>query len=380
MNQPTSTAAAPLPRIAIVATPLSSASVVYGMYEMFKSAGRDWPWVLKGEYGQSVLDPFIVAAQPGHVTGCNGLPIRVDVPMSDCAAPDVVCVPESLLAIDHREAGMFQREAAWLRRCHAEGSLMATACSGAMLLAEAGLLDGHEATTHWAYCETMQRRHPAVRVQSQRALMVTGEGHRLVMAGGGTSWMDLGLYVIARCAGIEAAMQVARLFLIDWHQVGQQPFARVARSAQVDDALIGRCQAWIADHYADPAPVAAMVRMSGLPPRSFQRRFKLATGMAPLEYVHTMRIEEAKHLLETCDLPVAAVAQEVGYDDAAFFGRLFRRQVNLTPPQYRRRFGGLRAALAEGGGQVAQLRAASRISSTDGIFPSPASPSVAHST
>ena len=176
MNQPTSTAAAPLPRIAIVATPLSSASVVYGMYDMFKSAGRDWPWVVKGEYGQPVLDPFIVAAQPGHVTGCNGLPIRVDMPMSDCAAPDVVCVPESLLAIDDREAGMFQREAAWLRRCHAEGSLMATACSGAMLLAEAGLLDGHDATTHWAYCETMQRRHPAVRVQPQRALMVTGEG------------------------------------------------------------------------------------------------------------------------------------------------------------------------------------------------------------
>ncbi|SDC83766.1 Helix-turn-helix domain-containing protein [Variovorax sp. CF079] len=131
-------------------------------------------------------------------------------------------------------------------------------------------------------------------------------------------------------------------------QVGP-PFARVARSTQVEDALIGRCQAWIADHYADPAPVAAMVQQSGLPQRSFQRRFKLATGMAPLEYVHTMRIEVAKHLLETSELPVAAVAavaEEVGYDDAAFFGRLFRRQVNLTPPQYLRRFGGLRAVLS----------------------------------
>jgi len=338
--------ASTLPRIAIVATPLSSASVVYGMYEMFKCAGRDWSWVLNGHYGQSVLDPFIVASEPGQVTGCNGLPIRVDMPMSDCPAPDVVCVPESLLALDHRQAGMFEREAAWLRHCHAEGSLMTTACSGAMLLAEAGLLDGHEATTHWAYCETMQRRHPTVRVQPQRALMVTGEGHRLVMAGGGSSWMDLALYIIARCIDVETAMQVARLFLIDWHQVGQQPFARVARSRQVDDALIGRSQAWIAEHYANPAPVAAMVQQSGLPQRSFQRRFKLATGMAPLEYVHTMRIEEAKHLLETSELPIAAVAEEVGYDDAAFFGRLFRRQVNLTPPQYRRRFGGLRAALS----------------------------------
>jgi transcriptional regulator GlxA family with amidase domain len=349
MNRPTSTAPAPLPRVAIVATPLSSASVVYGMYDMFKCAGRDWSWMLHGEYGQPVLEPFIVAAVPGEVTACNGLPIRIDMPMSDCPPPDVVCVPESALAMEDRAAGRFEREAAWLRDCHAGGSLMAAACSGAMLLAEAGLLDGHEATTHWAYCEAMQRRHPAVRVQPQRALMVTGEGHRLVMAGGGSSWMDLGLYVIARCAGVEAAMQVARIFLIDWHQVGQQPFARVARSRQVEDALIGRCQAWIAEHYADPAPVAAMAQLSGLPARSFQRRFKQATGMAPLEYVHTMRIEEAKHLLETSELPVAAVAEEVGYDDAAFFGRLFRRQVNLTPPQYRRRFGGLRAALTDHG-------------------------------
>ena len=143
-------------------------------------------------------------------------------------------------------------------------------------------------------------------------------------------------------------MQVARLFLIDWHHIGQQPFARVARSSQVEDAAIGRCQSWIAEHYADAAPVAAMVRLSGLPERSFQRRFKLATGMAPLEYVHTLRIEEAKHLLETTASPVEAIADQVGYDDAAFFGRLFRRGVNLTPAQYRRRFGGLRAALAAG--------------------------------
>ncbi|MDM0112209.1 helix-turn-helix domain-containing protein [Variovorax sp. J22R133] len=337
---------APLPQIAIVATPLSSASVVYGMYEMFKCAGRDWSWVVNGHYGSEVLDPVIVSADGQQVTGCNKLPIRIDMAMPECRSPTVVCVPESLLVPDHRDVGNFRVETAWLRQCHADGALVTSACSGAMLLAEAGLLDGHEATTHWAYCDAMQQRHPAVRVQPKRALITTGEGHRLVMAGGGSSWMDLALYIIARIVDVETAMQVARLILIDWHQVGQQPFARVARSTQVEDALIGRCQTWIADHYADPAPVAAMTELSGLSPRSFQRRFKAATGMAPLDYVHTMRIEEAKHLLETGDLPMAAVAQEVGYDDPAYFGRLFLRQVNLTAPQYRRRFGGMRAALS----------------------------------
>jgi transcriptional regulator GlxA family with amidase domain len=143
-------------------------------------------------------------------------------------------------------------------------------------------------------------------------------------------------------------MQVARLNLIDWHAIGQQPFARLARSRQVDDAVIARCQEWIADHYREPAPVAAMVRLSGLALRTFNRRFQGATGMSPLEYVHTLRLEEAKQMLEAGDAPVEAVAFEVGYEDAGFFSRLFRRKVNLTPMQYRRRFGAMRRAVEAG--------------------------------
>lgn len=140
-------------------------------------------------------------------------------------------------------------------------------------------------------------------------------------------------------------MQVARINLIDWHSIGQQPFASLARSRQLDDALIGRCQSWIADHYDEPAPVAAMVRLSGLAERSFKRRFHLATGMSPLEYVHALRLEEAKQMLEAGDLPIETVAREVGYEDSGFFNRLFRRHVNLSPAQYRKRFGALRRTL-----------------------------------
>ena len=105
-----------------------------------------------------------------------------------------------------------------------------------MLLAEAGLLDGQEATTHWAYCDVLRSRYPGVKVRKERALVVSGEGQRLVMAGGGTSWQDVALYLIARFASVDAAMHVARINLIDWHAVGQQPFAHLARSRQVSDA------------------------------------------------------------------------------------------------------------------------------------------------
>ena len=233
----------------------------------------------------------------------------------------------------------------WLRSCYARGATLASACSGAVLLAETGLLDGHEVTTHWAYCDSLSRDYPKVTVRPQRALVVSGDGQRLVMAGGGTSWLDLALYLIARLAGVEAAMQVARVNLIDWHHIGQQPFARLARSRQPGDALIARCQTWIAEHYQETAPVTALIRLSGLAERSFKRRFKQATGMSPLEYVHTVRLEEAKQMLESSADSIEAIANAVGYEDAGFFGRLFRRHVNLTPAQYRKRFGRLRRTL-----------------------------------
>jgi transcriptional regulator GlxA family with amidase domain len=217
-----------------------------------------------------------------------------------------------------------------------------------LLLAEAGLLDGHDATTHWAYCDLMERRYPKVRVHAQRALVVAGAEQRLIMAGGGLRGSTSRCFLIARIANVEAAMQVARINLIDWHVVGQQPFARLAKSRQAEDALIARCQGWIAEHYAVPGPVAQMTRLSGLAERSFTRRFREATGMAPLEYVHTLRLEEAKQMLESGEEPVEGIANEVGYEDAAFFSRLFRRKVGITPVQYRRRFGNLRRSLTSG--------------------------------
>jgi transcriptional regulator GlxA family with amidase domain len=259
--------------------------------------------------------------------------------------PDIVCVPEIALPPDAPLDGQFDEEIAWLVRCYEQGATIAAACSGALLLAEGGLLDGQEATTHWAYCDALRRRYPQVKVREQRALVISGEAERLVMAGGGTSWLDLALYLIARWCGVDTAMQVARISLIDWHEIGQQPFARLARSRQVEDAVIARCQTWIADHYQEAAPVAAMAKLSGLAERSFKRRFHAATGMSPLEYVHTLRLEEAKQMLEAEDKPIQQIANEVGYEDAAIFSRLFKRNVNLTPAKYRRRFGSMRKAL-----------------------------------
>lgn len=331
--------------IAILVFPETTGSVVYGMYDLFLSAGRDWDVVTEGMPGESLIRPLLVAREAVPLGIGNGVTVRPDVALRDCPDVPVICVPEVNLPPGAPLAQPFGPELEWLQSRYRAGATLASACSGAMLFAQAGLLDGHEATTHWAWCDVLRERYPAVTVRAQQALVVSGEAQRLIMAGGGTSWMDLALYLIARTVGIEAAMQVGRVNLIDWHAVGQQPFARLSGSRQVEDAIVARCQLWIAEHYDKPNPVRAMVRLSGLAERTFKRRFRAATGMSPLEYVHALRLEEAKQLLEATDQPIEEIAGEVGYGDTGFFNRLFRRKVNLTPAQYRKRFGALRRSL-----------------------------------
>ncbi|MCK6447484.1 MAG: helix-turn-helix domain-containing protein [Planctomycetes bacterium] len=332
-------------RVAILALPEATASVVYGMLDLFASAGRDWGFIVDGRPGEPAFAPRIVARTLEPLRVVNDGFVAPHATFAELRDAELVCVPELFVPPGEPLAGRFTDEISFVRDAYARGATLATACSGAMLLAEAGLLDGCEATTHWAYCDVLRRDYPRVTVKAHSALVASGEGQRLVMAGGGTSWLDVALYLIARFAGVDAAMQTAKLNLIDWHDVGQQPFARLASARQNADAVVADAQAWFAEHFREPGPVARAVELSGLAERSFKRRFKQATGMAPLEYVHALRIEHAKELLEASSQPIELVAAAVGYEDAGFFARLFRRNVRLSPAQYRKRFGGLRSKL-----------------------------------
>jgi transcriptional regulator GlxA family with amidase domain len=332
---------------AILAAPETTAGTVFGLYDLFSSAGRDWDLLTKSTAGPALARPFVVAAQRDQFEAANGAWIQPHGTFDDYPVPDLVYVPEILVAPDTPISGRFDRALEWLQRCYRAGATLASACSGSLLLAEAGLLDGCEATTHWAYCDEMRRRYPTVKVRDARCLVVSGEGQRIITSGGVTSYLDLGLFLAARFFGLEEAIRLARAYLIDWHSHGQLPFSSLACSRQVDDRHITAVQEWIAENYAHPAPVAAMVEMSPLPERSFKRRFTQATGFTPLEYVHALRVEEAKQLLETTHLSIDAVADEVGYEDSSFFRRLFRRKVGLGPHAYRLRFSALRQALVD---------------------------------
>lgn len=332
--------------VALLMLPQTTSSTLFGMLDLFASAGRDWSLVVEGAAGEGLATPRLVAARAEPVPLWNGVPGRPDATIGQVGVPDVVCVPNFMFDPVIGIAGLYPEEVAWLRRCHEEGAVVASACSGAFLLAEAGLLDGGEATTHWAYCEPMRRHYPRVTLRPNKVLTTAGPGQRVITAGGGSSWQDLTLYLTARLLGIEHAQHLARLYLIEWHGDGQLPFAAMARSRQTIDRQVAEAQEWLAEHYRVDAPVAALAARSGLSERGFTRRFKEATGLSPLAYAHTLRLEEAKQLLERSELPVEEIAAEVGYADGSFFRRLFQRSVGLTPAAYRRKFHRLRRGLA----------------------------------
>jgi transcriptional regulator GlxA family with amidase domain len=151
------------------------------------------------------------------------------------------------------------------------------------------------------------------------------------------TWHDLVLYLIARHVGATAAQTVARHFALQWHHEGLAPYIVFRGRVDHGDAAIADVQAWLAKHFSVASPVEEMVRRSGLAERTFKRRFTEATGFAPIDYVQRLRIEDAKRRLERTDAPADEISWKVGYEDAAFFRRLFKRVTGLTPGAYRRR-------------------------------------------
>jgi transcriptional regulator GlxA family with amidase domain len=332
-------------KVAILAVPEVTASTVYGMFDLFSAPGRDFQFITSGNFGPQRMTPMIVARSRAGFAAANGIVVAPHHGFADCPQPDIVCIPDFFVNPGGSVSGQYEAEADWLRQVHGQGAVLASACSGAVLLGEAGLLSNCDATIHWGYVKTLTNNYTGIRVNLQQSLVLSGEAQRIVMAGGGSSWQDLALYLIARHVGLKEAIEVAKVYMLQWHDLGQRPFASLMSFRQTNDAIINRCQAWVAENYREASPVAQLIEVAQLPERTFMRRFREATGLTPLDYVQALRLEEAKQMLETGDLPIEAIANEVGYEDASFFGRLFRRKVGLTPAQYRLRFGSLRRAL-----------------------------------
>ncbi len=328
--------------VSLLALPESFPAALYSLHELFWSVGRIWHGITgEPEAAARQFAPVLVSRDGRAVPSPAGPAIAVDGALNWAALPDVVVVTDLALAPDAPLEGRWPVEADWVRRVHDAGGVICSICSGSLFLAETGLLDGLEATSHWSVAPIFRDRYPAVRLRPERILCPAGPEHRIVTAGGASSWCELGLYLVARFAGNEEARRMSKLFVIGDRTDGQLPFAAMARPRQHDDAAIAAAQLWIAGNYTAANPVARMAEVADLPERTFSRRFRKATGYGPVEYVQALRIEEAKQMLETTPEPTDMVALAVGYTDPAFFRRIFKRAVGVTPARYRQRLAAL---------------------------------------
>lgn len=224
----------------------------------------------------------------------------------------------------------------WLRRWYARGASIAAICSGVSLLAESGLLDGRPATTHWALVDDYRRHYPRVRWQPERFVTESG---RIFCGAGVYSSIDLSLYLVEKLCGHEVAVQTAKALLLQTPRVWQSGYATAPPRSEHDDDGVQRAQEWLVRNFKTDVRVDDLAARVGMSPRTFARRFLAATGETPLAYLHRLRIDAAKHLLETGGKAVAEISEAVGYQDLAFFRRLFKRRAGVPPREYRARFG-----------------------------------------
>lgn len=324
--------------VLILALPETAGSALYGMIDVLMATGNIWQTLVGEEVAYQAFDVRVVSVDSRPFHCGHGIPVEPACSIHEDMPVDVLILPEIWLGPDENISGRYDSLMAWIKSKYREGATLYSACSGAVLLAESGLLDNCEATSHWAYQDLFRTRYPKVRFRPESNLVYAHPGGRLVTAGGTTSWHDLALHIIARYVGIGEAMRIAKVYLLKWHGEGQLPFTGLVRRVHHADSAVRHCEEWLKTSYKEQAIIARLVEMSGLPERTLKRRFKAATGSSIIEYLQNLRIEEAKRALEFGSLSVEAVSQEVGYEDVSFFRRLFKRLTGLTPGEYRRMF------------------------------------------
>jgi transcriptional regulator GlxA family with amidase domain len=224
----------------------------------------------------------------------------------------------------------------WIARAAKRSRRVASVCTGAFLLARAGLLDGRRATTHWVACTDLAARYPAVVLEPDPIFVRDGD---VWTSAGVTAGMDLALALVEEDLGRDVALEVARHLVVFLQRPGgQAQFSAQLAAQTADRAPLRELQAWIPDHLDEDLSVPALARRACMSERNFARAFRRETGRTPGAYVEAARIERARIALETGELPVEAIAAQAGFGTVETMRRAFRRQVGVSPIEYRTRF------------------------------------------
>ena len=324
--------------VLIVAVPETAGSALYGMLDVLCATGNIWETLTRSGDLKQAFRVRVVASSERPFTCGNGIPVNPDCAVTDAPSADLIILPELWLGPDESIEGRYPEIIDWLVAQYEAGANLYSACSGSIMLAETGLLDGRSATSHWGYQDLFREQYPDVDFDPAPNLCYADRTGRIVTAGGVTSWHDLALHIIARHASPGEALRISKVYLLKWHGEGDLPYANLVRRLPHNDSIVRQCEDWLGDHFRDQDAIAQLTERCEVPERTLKRRFKAATGSSLIEYLQNLRIEEAKGLLENTTLPVEEISEEAGYSDSSFFRRLFKRLTGLTPARYRKMF------------------------------------------
>ena len=315
-------------RVWIVAFPDAQLLDVTGPWEVFAMANR------VGAPRAPRYAVSVVAPAAGAVATSGGLALVAHRSLAQATgAVDTLIVAGGE---GTRPGARDVRLVRWIRRAARRARRVASVCTGAFLLAEAGLLDGRRATTHWARCDALQRRFPAVRVERDPIFVRDGN---VFTSAGITAGMDLALELVEEDCGRDVALTVARWLVMFLRRPGGQSQFSAQLSAQLAERDgLRDVQVWNADHPESELTVPALARRAHMSPRNFARAFRREIGVTPAAYVEAQRVEAARRLLETSARSVAEVAAACGFARVETMHRAFRRVLNVAPAQYRRHF------------------------------------------
>jgi AraC family transcriptional regulator, transcriptional activator FtrA len=274
---------------------------------------------------------FICGDTSAPVTADTGFQILVPHGLETLAEVETVIVTPT-----YRPDEVTESVFAALRQAHARGCRILSLCTGAFVLARAGLLDGRRAATHWTECDELARRFPLVSVDA--GVLYVDEGDILTGAGSAAS-IDLLLHIVRQDYGSDVATQLARQLVVPPQRDGGQAQFIEQPLPELDDAnLFADTVTWVQEHLDDPVTVEDLAQRSAMSPRTFARRFQAATGTTPYQWLLGQRVHLAQRLLETSDLSVESVAERSGFCTAGNLRKHFGRVVHTSPQAYRRAF------------------------------------------
>ena len=283
-----------------------------------------------------LVDPWyehrFAAGQPGPLITDDGVELSTPHGLEQLALADTIVIP----GWPYRRHPAPEELLQALRDAHQRGARMLSVCTGAFVLAEAGLLDGKRATTHWVHAAEMARQFPKVDVDPRVLYIDAGD---ILTSAGTAAGIDLCLHVVRRDHGAEVANALARRMVVPPHRDGgQAQFVDVPLPPECANDSLADILVWMAENLDQPLTVDDLAAKSAMSPRTFARRFRAATGTTPRQWILNQRVILAQRLLETTDEPIEHIAQRCGFGSAAGLRTHFQRELSNSPLAYRNAF------------------------------------------